>query len=185
MNNKVKRAIALILVLFGAWFYVTPYLAVHSMRSAAAARDAVKFSSYVNYSLLKEDLKGTFKAKFAHQAAQEQGASPFAAYGAAMALAFINPMVDALLTPDSLALLMSGDKFISNKAGGGPRTPSVDAAAKASGNDTDISLSYESFNRFVVSVKKKNAAADSAPVGLVLHREGLFFWKLSALRLSL
>jgi hypothetical protein len=44
-------------------------------------------------------------------------------------------------------------------------------------------MSYESFDRFVVTVKKKGSTEE--PLGLVFNRDGIFSWKLSALRLPM
>jgi hypothetical protein len=172
MTNKAKYSLAVVFIVFGVWFFFTPHLAVSGMRSAAEARDAARLSGYVNFPALKENLKATMNAKFISEVTKEKEANPFAALGAAMAAAFINPMVDALVTPESLALMMKGDKPHPGKSG---------AQSQQSDSRADTSMAYESFDRFVVTVKKKGETAE--PVGLVFNRDGMFSWKLSAIRL--
>ena len=174
MNTKTKLSIAIAFAALGAWFYFTPHLAVSEMKSAAEAKDAAKLSAYVDFPAVKESFKASLNAKLAMQAPKEQDGNPFAALGAAMAAALINPMVDALITPEGLAMMMKGDK---------PQ-PGVNAEqAQQTDSNTDTSMSYESFDRFVVTVKKKGAAEE--PLGFVFNREGMFSWKLSALRLPM
>jgi hypothetical protein len=163
-----------ICVAIGVWFYFTPHLAVRGMKSAATARDSAKLSSYVNFPALKEDFKASLNAKLAAEMSKEKEANPFAALGAAMAAAFISPLVDALVTPESLALIMQGDKPLLGKSK--PQAQKTDT-------DTDTSMAYEGFNRFVVTVRKKDTTLE--PISLVFNRDGLFTWKLSAIRLSL
>ena len=174
MTNKAKLSLVAVLIVFGVWFFFTPHLAVSGMKSAAESRDAAKLSGYVNFPELKESLKATFNAKLASEVTKEKDGNPFAALGAAMAAAFVNPMIDALVTPESLAMMMEGDKPQPGK--GGSQSSQSDSSA-------DTSMSYESFDRFVVTVKKKGETGE--PVGLVFNRDGMFSWKLSAIRLPI
>jgi hypothetical protein len=174
MSKKTKISFAIVFVAFCTWFYFTPYLAVSGMKSAAEAKDAEKLAGYVNFPALKENLKASFNAKLASKVAKEKNDNPFAALGAAMAATFINPMVDALVTPESLAMMMKGDK---------PQPAKKTGQTKPSDSDTETSMSYESFDRFVVTVKKKDST--EKPIGLVFNRDGMFSWKLSALRLPM
>lgn len=174
MSTKTKLSFAIAFVAFSTWFYFTPHLAVSGMKSAAESKDAVKLSGYVNFPALKESLKASFNAKLASEVAKEKDGSPFAALGTAMAAAFINPMIDALVTPESLAMMMKGDK---------PQPADKAEQTKPSDSDADTSMSYESFDRFVVTVKKRGSTDE--PLGLVFNRDGMFSWKLSALRLPM
>ncbi|WP_417069815.1 DUF2939 domain-containing protein [Niveibacterium terrae] len=174
MSGKIKISIAALFVVLGVGFFFTPYLAVNSLRSAAEARDAEKLASHVDFPALKESLKATFNARLAAEVAKGKQGNAFSALGAAMAAAFINPMIDALVTPESLAMMMKGAKPQSGKDG---------VPSKESDPGADISMSYESFNRFVVAVKARGEAEE--PVVFVFNRDGIIFWKLSAIRLPL
>lgn len=173
MNLKTKISITLLFVAFCTWFYFTPHLAVSEMKSAAKTRDAAKLSSYVNFPALKVSLKNSFNSKLALDVMKENDGNPFAS-GTALAALFINPMIDALITPESLANLMRGDN---------PQRAPKTEQAKSPNSDTVTSMSYESFDRFVVTVKKVDTTEE--PISLVFDRSGMFSWKLSALRLPL
>lgn len=172
-RTSVLRAIAVVLA--AIWFFFTPHLTANAMRTAAQERDSAKLSGYVDFPALKESLKGSFNAKLAAGVATDADNNAFAALGAAMAAALINPMIDALVTPESLAMVMQGEKPDASAVDGG--TPDDREP------DADISMAYESFDTFVVTVTKRGE--EQEPVGLVLRRDGVFSWKLSAIRMSL
>jgi len=174
-NRGVFFAIALALLALLVWFFFTPHMAVKGMRTAAEERNAARLSQYVNFPALKENLKASINAKIAAETAKANESNPFAALGAAMAAAFISPLIDALVTPESLAMIMQGDK---------PQLGMGKKDAPRSDPDTETAMSYEGLNSFVVTVRKKSAPNE--PVGLIFTRDGLFSsWKLSAIRLPL
>lgn len=180
MNKKATLATAALVVVLGAGFYATPYLAVAQMRSAAQAKDADKLSRYVDFPALRENLKATFNEKINAEIAKSKDTSPFGALGAAVAGALINPMVDAMVTPQSLSMIVQGQQ----PKGENPQQdtpPATDSASKPDAS-TDVSMGYEDFNQFAVSIKHNSTAE---PVSLVFHREGLISWKLAALRLPM
>ncbi|HEX7669367.1 MAG TPA: hypothetical protein VF395_07290, partial [Polyangiaceae bacterium] len=96
--------------------------------------------------------------------------NPLAALGAAFATALTSPMIDAFVTPASLALILNGVK----PDPGAPAT-----VALPSENDVETTEGYGDLNTFLVTVKAKGSTG--SPVGLVLKRSGLASWKLSAL----
>ena len=157
-----------LLIAFGVWVYFTPFLALRSMRSAALAGDGAALSGYVDFPAVRESLKTTVNDKVA---SVTQGVNnPLGMLGAAFASALANPMIDTFVTPQSLALILSGVK------------PDPGGAARVtlpSENDVEMTESYGDVNTFLVTVKTKAGA--NAPIGLVLKRRGLASWKLSAL----
>jgi hypothetical protein len=174
-------------------FYLTPYLAIQQLRSAAAAQDAEGLGAQVDFPALRASLKTSVQARLAGQELNERGEpTPAAAMGAAIAGALLGPMVDALVTPASLGRLLQGqapaaavfnsgrsDRNDRSEAQGSAKPPSTEATADPQALETR--MAYESLNRFVFSVKKQGA--DEDPVHLVLHRKGLLAWQLAELRL--
>jgi hypothetical protein len=174
MSKTITLSLAIVFVAFCTWFYFTPHLAAHGMKTSAEAKDAAKLSSYVNYPALKENLKASFGAKLTSGVAKES--KLLGVLGAALADVVVNPTIDALVTPESLAMILRGDKPQ-------PANNSTKNTTQSKPSGTETSMAYESFDRFVVTIKKKGASGE--PFGLVFNREGLFSWKLSALRLPL
>lgn len=178
MYKKIKLSlVAVILVVTGMGFYLTPHLSVYNLKKAADNKDSEALSNYVDYPSLRESLKANFNAKMASDVAKSNGRNPFKALGAVFAKVLVNPMIDAFVTPESIAMLLKGKKLYINKSG----SISKRTNSSSEESNTDISMSYRGFNRFVVKFKGKDSSED--PVALIFKREGLISWKLSALRI--
>lgn len=171
---KAKTLLLAVALLGAAALFFSPHLTLMQMRDAAQARDAQAFARHVDFEALRAHLKQGVQRKLAEQ---ERGAdgqpTPASAFGAALAGALLGPMVDTLVTPESLARLMQG--LSPARAAAGPL--GGDAPARS---ELQTRMGYESPNRFVFAIARKG---DEAPVELVLHRERLLFWKLAELRL--
>lgn len=171
MSKKIKLTSLLILLAVGVWLFFTPHMAATSMKKAAEARDAEKLSTYVNFPSVKESLKSQLSAKLTADVAQKQNGNPFAAFGAAMAMAFINPVVDALITPEGLRQMMRGEKL---QLGGG--------SGQTSTGDAEVVMSYKGINEFWITTQPKNG---NEPVTFILTRDGITSWKMTSIRLPL
>jgi hypothetical protein len=171
-------AVVVVLALIAGWFYYTPYLAVKNMRQAAESKDSVTLSRYINFPSVRESLKGSLNAKMLFEMGKMKDQNPFAALGAAFAMALVGPMVDAMVTPEALAMMMKGEKPSTEKG-----KPAATPASAGSDPEVETLMGYENFDQFVVSVRKKGTSDE--PIALVFQREGLVSWKLTAIRLPL
>lgn len=180
MNKKlIFTLLGLSSIALAACFYYTPYWAVTNMKAAAENRDAEALSEYVDFPSLKESLKANFNAMMASEVSNNMSDNPFGAFGATLATAFINPMVDNLVTPESLAMMMKGEKPELNKT-----ENSNDKNDSSNTEDnTETTMSYDKFNSFIVTIKEKDSPDE--PVKMIFKRHGITSWKLSALRLPL
>lgn len=178
MGRILKTTAGLLAAAAGLWFYLTPHLAAREMWSAVEARDSARLARHVDFPALKQSVKAQFSERIAPAPGSDgTGASPLRAFGSALAGALVNPLVEALLTPEGLAVVMRGNRpgtLGSGRSGKEPQVPDP-------GADTESAMGYEGFDRFVIRVKKKGSADE--PIGFVLHREGLIRWKLAGLRL--
>jgi Protein of unknown function (DUF2939) len=177
MKAKIFLWITFIL-LIGIGFAATPLWTLYNLKEAADQKDATALSKYVDYSAVRENLKVDLKAKMASEMTERNDKLPGLAAGALATLAggVIDPMVDALVTPDSLALVMKGQNPQAGKEGDKQQTSSSSKA-----EEMDTAMSYQEFNVFVVVLKQKGAS--DQPVTLIFKREKVIFWKLSAIRL--
>jgi hypothetical protein len=166
-------------IVLAACFYFTPYWAVANMKAAAENRDAEALSEYVDFPSLKESLKANFNAMMESEVSKNMSDNPFGAFGAALASAFINPMIDNLVTPESLAMMMKGEKPDLN------RTENSDYKSIPSNKEDNMatSMNYDHFNSFIVTIKEKESPDE--PIKMIFKRHGITSWKLSALRLPL
>jgi hypothetical protein len=185
MKAALKTGIAGALVAAASvWFYSTPYLAVHSMRAAVDAKDAPKLSRYIDFPAVRESVKATLNAKMMSQMAKiNKSESPFAGIGAAFAMAMVGPMVDAMITPEGMAMMMKGERPTPDRASAPARQPELQPVAQKSEPEIETSMFYEGFDQFVVTVKQ--VASSDEPIGFVMQRQGLFSWKVVSVRLPL
>jgi hypothetical protein len=168
MKSRILLPCAALLA--AAALYASPYLAVYNIKSAAQASDGAKLAGYVDFPAVKDSIKAGFQDKLARR-----GES---AFGAAVAGALLGPMVDALITPESLARIVQGQKPLRAAARGRQSGPGSEAAPAGG---LESGLGYESLNLFVFTVKRSGDSGE--PMALVFRRERLLRWKLVALRL--
>jgi len=155
------------------WFYFTPHLVAQEMASAAAERNAAKLSRHINFPSLRDSVKAGISAKMASELVLNGNPdNPFAALGLALGTALVNPIVDAIVTPEGVAAIMRGEQPMDKSGAKGKPADSK--------SDVETAVHYESLDRFVVAVKKTGSSKD--PLMLVFHRDGIFGWKLSELR---
>lgn len=173
--NKTVTAAALVVSIA---FYFTPHLTVYNMKKAAEAKDVDTLSGYIDYPALRESLKANINAKIATKLAQSQPGDLSDAFAAAVVTALIGPMIEYLVTPESLLMLMKAEEPQLNKT----TSQSINNNQSNEPN-TQTSISYSSFNRFVVKVKKKENTEQQ--IEFTFKRDGLISWKLISLRLPL
>lgn len=176
MAIPFRPLVVLGLIVF-AGSLASPYVAVRGMRAAAEAHDAETLVDYVDFAALRENLKADFQQALAAQQAAQGNPGAGASFGSTMAAAFLGPMVDAMVTPDNLSMMIRGQA--PPMAPGAPRPPT--SGEPSPEISPEISMGYEDPTRFVVSVRPKGIA-DQA-LALIFSRQGLFSWKLTALRM--
>jgi len=174
--------VSILMVLAGIAFYCTPYLAYRNIRMAAENKDAETLSEYIDFPAIKKSLKKNFKAKI--EVTEKKEGDTFAGMGAAIASAFINPLVDAFVTPETISMMMKGNlPAIIKKERRGEKKLGDDGDKKAgrAAGGPDILMYYDTFNKFVVEIKKKDAGEE--PIALIFRRSRLIHWKLCAIML--
>jgi hypothetical protein len=156
----------------GGLLYASPYLTLYQMYQAVERRDARAISNSVDFPALRESVKENLQSVVLKQTAKQN--NPILnLIGAALGSALADPVLDRLVTPEGVMALLEGQRLQAG-ADGGDRSLSEQAV------QVDVNPRYESFDRFVVSVKPKGE--DVPPVDVVLSREGLG-WKITGVRL--
>lgn len=186
-SKTLKATVAAIAVALGAYWYWSPLLAVRQLQSAAQARDAQAFNAQVDYPRLRENLKGQFSALMAEKMGKTpESDNPFAALGSMIGMAVANPLIDAMIQPETVMRAMRSGEF------GLPRTPQAQAPAPAGTSPAPESSkpkwTYErqSVNQLTVYAidPNKPEASSSERTGLVFERSGFADWKLTNIRLA-
>ncbi len=165
-------------LVFGLLLYASPYLALLQMRQAAGVRDGSALAAWVDFPSLRASVKLGVQQRLVgpRSPGSAEPPSPARAMGAAVASALLGPMVDALITPASLARLLQG---VPPASAALPRPQGSEAAVPPPRVET--AMGYEHPQRFVFSIRQ--AGEDEEPVELVRHRQGLFGWQIAELRL--
>lgn len=179
----MKKILLGIAIALGAVaFYCTPYLTLKQMREAAKNHDAATLNSYIDYPALRESLKTSLSGSMSHALLKNKTDNGMNAFATMFAAAFVNPMVDTLITPESVSMMLRADlpnpsdspqhhtETVSNEA-----APDDDQHHK----DTVTSGHYQDFNHFVATVAKKEHP--QALFSFTFERDGLVSWKLKGL----
>jgi Protein of unknown function (DUF2939) len=155
----------------GGGIYYAPYLTIDNLKNATANRNTDVLSESIDFPSLRMSIKENVKAQVLKQMAEAE--TPTAAkMTPAQVEKTIAPVVDKLVTPEGLERLIH-DKI-------------PEAKIDLSNLDRDISKSdltmgYESFDRFVVRITDK--VDRSKNVSLILKRSGLG-WKLAGIDIA-
>ena len=173
--SKGKLVAGIAAGLFVTYVAAAPYLTVYQMKSAADNRDGEALSEHIEFPSVRQSLKDQMNAAFARQMSKDEAVkdSPLVAFGAAFAGMIVERTVDALVTPAGITQLMAGEKP-------DPGATEKTSRARDRGPFEDASMSYEGFNKFVVTV----AGDDGKKGRFILRRRGLG-WKLTEVAVPL
>ena len=173
----MKKIVALVLVMMGGGFYATPYIALHNMQQAAQAKDAAALNQYIDYPAVKESLKLSMNSEMSKALLKNKTDSGMNAFATMFASAFVNPMIDIVVTPENMAMMLQADM---------PKA--IDTEDKSTPNQADKAIdrndvishkSYQDFNHFVVTLAK--ADHPNLAFTFTFERHGLIHWQLKGL----
>jgi hypothetical protein len=169
INRKLLvSAVAILVLLNLGLLFAMPYIVVWRVRAAAERGDAAFVTEHVDFPALRESLKGTVASQMKGYFKPEEGLA--ATLGAAFGGVLLDRMLDAMVTPESLAWLVRG------------YPPSADQKSQhPSSSDPIVTMGYEGFSTFVVTFE---LPASPETFALVLSRNALS-WKLTGVRLPL
>lgn len=194
-SKAIKAGIVAFIVLIGAYWYWSPYLAVWQVRSAAQAQDADAFNQHVDYPKLRDSIKDQFSALFTDLPSESpsDGApgKAGASFGKMLGLIVVNKLVDVVVRPELVMQAMRQGYLTPKPPGrtGDPAAqPNAPDAGKAPGSDQDkkkLVFQRQGANRMLI-YSAEVAQVDSAAhgkLGLVFERSGFATWKLSEVML--
>jgi hypothetical protein len=172
-NRILAAAAAVLLVLLAAFVYASPWWQLRQLRAAVERHDADAVSAHVDFPALRDSVKGQLMASVSRDLAAETNANLLAGLGKSMALAFLNPMVDALVSPAGVIAMMENGKVnLARRRTADAAPPPRDADGKPA-----YALGYRGWDTFALTWKQSEGS-------LVFKRQGLWGWKLSAIELG-
>lgn len=178
LHNMKKRTAAIVAGTIAAALalatYASPWWQLSRMHAAVEARDTAALSQHVDFPRLRDSVKLQVMRRLdAGGALAESRKNPFAAFGRTMAMAVIDPVVDAAVSPAGVAAMLDAGDIRVQPGRDGPPPSASDAPREKPNYD----LSYRSWDRVVVE------RADGGGVRFVLDRSGLWDWKLVGVEL--
>lgn len=175
LSGLAAAAIALAGLYFGS-----PLIAAHGLRAAALAGDADKLQRMVDFPSVRESLKGQLNALLLAEMQKdpEMANNPFAGLALAIVPGIVNQAIEGYVTADGISAMMSahapeatgreGASVVANGEAGADRRPLV-------------SHGYRDLDTYVITSKDPDDA--EVAFDFVLHRNGLFSWKLARIDL--
>lgn len=197
MASKAIKAVAVatVVAIAGYWYW-SPFLAVRQLQSAAQKKDTDAFNKHVDYPKLRESLKAQFSTMFADKLGKpDDSDNDFAKAGAALGtmigMAVANPIVDAMVQPETIMRVMQ-DGQLSPKLALPSDSPirsagKPDKQAGAEPKEDRLKWIYEreGVNKLVAYATdpKRPNETNQEKLGVALQRSGFADWKLTEVRL--
>lgn len=100
-RNWIVAAVAALLLAAVGWYVFSPQWTLWQIREAAEKRNADKLSSYIDYPKVRESMKSQLKAAMAAKM-MEGGGNGIEAIGMAIGMQMMDPMIDAMISPEGL-----------------------------------------------------------------------------------
>jgi hypothetical protein len=147
----------LLLLLAYAWF--SPYLTLRGIQQAIQSNNPTALERYIDFARVRASLKADLNRILMEQAKQDQ--SGFGALGLIFAASLVEPMVNALVSPEGLASIGTGLE---------PQSGDLETVR-------DWHLKRQGFSRALLHHK------DNPDEGLLMERQGLS-WKVMRLQIK-
>lgn len=184
MKKIVLSVIALVAAGVAALLYASPYMALNSIKQAIDSKDSVAIAEYVDFPVLRENIKGRLMASMTNKLPETSESNPLAGLGQAIGNLFIGTAVDNLVSPAGVMLMLQTGKpsiALPRLDSNQPSTPAAapaspaesgDAAQQAEAKRKQLRVDYQGFNK--VRVYRQSDPA----TGFIFKRYGLMDWKL-------
>ena len=138
---------ALALVLLGALavgVFTGPQRALMSARTALAGNDIATLEKHIDFPAVREQVKAQIWAELMASSQKEGKVNEGEMAGAALGMALVGPMLDAMITPQALVALS-------------PDTDKVGLLSTTWKEDLDIETSFKSLSQSEVTLSKKSS----------------------------
>ena len=168
---RALAAGALFLVLASS--AASPWWTLHRLQAAVARHDAEAVSAQVDFPALRASVKGQLLASMGRDADKNEGGNPLAAFGSALAMAFVNPLIDAVVSPAGVSAMVEHGRIA--VAQPQPRHAPETADAEPVYDKPRYALAYRGWDRFAVTAQDGGS--------FVFRRAGLWTWKLAGIEM--
>ena len=169
-NNmkKILWAIGLLLILAVGYIAAGPFLTVWAIKTAIVEQDAEKLSENIEFPALRQNLKDQLNPTMMKNVSAELKGNPYAALAAGLSTKMVDGIVDALVTPNGLAVFVEGKKPSKNESQDNAAPIKKDSLFK------NARYAYDSTSTFSIWIPDGKGKKEAR---FVLQRNGLS-WKL-------
>lgn len=157
--------VALLVVVFAAYFATRPSATVTALREALVAGDKAALEELVDFPALRASVKTNLSRNM-----EGKSGEPNTKLGALISNMLIGPIIDVVVSPSGLSLLFNG--YSLQRSSSARRTNDAEQGGNA--NVSYVST-WESPSRYSVSVILDGKTTSK----LLLRRAGLFNWRLA------
>lgn len=173
--TRIRTFAATTLLAIAATSAASPWWTLHRLQAAVARHDADAVAAQVDFPALRASVKeqafAAMGGKAGETAGGTDGGNPFAAFGRKMAMAVVDPLVDAAVSPEGVATMVEHGRIRI----GQPST--ADTADTAQAHDKPrYALAYRGWNSFAVTARDGGS--------FIFRRDGLWTWKLAGIDLA-
>lgn len=189
--KPVSTLVSLAVLAFAVAYFGSPVLAARQLTEAAETGNEAELNRLVDFPAFRASLKDELKDAMMTRLRLDSplGDSALAGLGMVLAPGLLNGAVDVLITPEVVAeVVRSGEapdptRGLRRRAEPAPEA-GAEAGTKAGEPDNDLhqAWGYRDLDNFGITLTRK-AEPDQA-LTLLLERQGLFGWKLSAVDLN-
>lgn len=108
-KNRTLLTIAILIIATGAatYSYLSPQLTLKDIQAAAETRNSERLRELIDFDAVKTNLKDDLNIQFAQSVSGKLKDNPFAGFGALLASAFVEKIVDALVSPAGISAMIS------------------------------------------------------------------------------
>lgn len=175
MSARLLGGIALFAVLLGlgTYFFTRPSATLASLQKAIATQDYAALNRLVDFPALRSAVKASLTRELESRTGSAESAG--ARMGTMLGNLVIGPVVDLVVSPVGLALILKG--YQPSEVVDETRAPHA-----ASTDDGGISYTghWNSLSEYEVLIRRGGSPVST----LLLHRDGLFGWKLTSIDLT-
>lgn len=172
MKKSILTLVTLITIGLASYIFTGPYLTVHGIKSSIKENDTDRLSSYVEFDLLRKNLKEQFNAAMMKSTGEDTKNNPFAMMMVGVASQLVDGLVDVYVTPSSIVLLLDGEKPAYTVRSSSMETEPT--KEKGSEPLKEYRTKFVSTNRVYVYAK----GTQEEEITIVLQRFGLA-WKIT------
>ena len=175
MKKSIITLSSLIVIALGVYLASGPFITIHGIKSSIKEKDSDRLSSYIEFDLLKKNLKEQFSTEMLKATSADSDKNPLGMMVAGFASQVVDGLLDTYLTPSSIALLLEGEKPDRYRSTFNHQNAAKEENKKARAEPLEeYSVRFISHDRFYVYTK----GSHGQEIKIILQRFGVD-WKVT------